>query len=307
MATSARCCGEIGLVRNSSPAPDHGAQLAVEILLDGEEHDGQAHERRVLADYLRELIPRAVGQVHVHQHQLRIEVVQGFDQPERIGHHMGAHAGVPQDRGIKIRLLDRILHDQDPVRLGRGRVQQRIEAIHQRADAHRLRKKRVTAGARRLQARLHVVGVREEDQRRVDRLAVAGSRFAPGVIGKLEVGDERAGHFAREGVRQLFHRVELEDRVAEALQLLAEARGGPGIVFHEVDQAGSQVALRCRLGHAGDGQHVVRNLRCREELCQQVAAGVCDGRIQPASDQASDEGFQFPGGFGDRGEAEGLR
>ena len=93
-------------------------QLALRVLVAGQEHHGGLLEARMFADLHREGGAAGARHVQVHQHQVRRELLHRGHHAFGRGDDLRQHARAAQDRFREQRLAAVILDDHDPVGIG---------------------------------------------------------------------------------------------------------------------------------------------------------------------------------------------
>ena len=99
-----------------APLVEH-FQLALGILIAGQEHNRGVRKLRVLANLRGQRGATGAGHMQIHQHQIGDEALQCFHHALGNGDHLRLHPGTAQNGFGKHRLAAVILDNQDAIRV----------------------------------------------------------------------------------------------------------------------------------------------------------------------------------------------
>ncbi len=114
------------------------AEPRLHLALGGQEEHGQGGVALVLAEVAHEIVPADAGEQDVHQHEIGSELAEDGLEPLGIRAHRDLVPSGLEDRPEVRGLLGIVLHGQDPCGVGLARVQEVLEAAHERLPVHGL-------------------------------------------------------------------------------------------------------------------------------------------------------------------------
>ena len=152
------------------------AEPGLHLALRGQEEHGQGGVALVLAEVADEVVAADVGEEDVHEHEVGPELAERGLEALGIRAHRDLVPARLEDR-LQVRgLLGVVLHGEDPRGMGLVRVQEVLQAAHERLPVHRLLEIAVRAPVDGLDL-VHEPAARAQDE--------DGHRFAAGQRAEL--------------------------------------------------------------------------------------------------------------------------